>query len=443
MSLLRITCWVLAILGLVATAGVVAVGIRQHDTKSELEHSIRHSAADQAWLAGLPQVPDELRERTHAWMRTSWPTPGGPDLAVLDWFVKGTPPPAKALARHEKVRAHVAELTKMLDGGVTCLSSSAWIADALKSEQPHSELHIANLLSVRGAAKWYVGQAMLDEDPLPQLANLDRLVAALRRSSTLIDAMIENAIVSMRDAAIARLAFRQRLPASYLAAWLAETPHIRKLTRDTMRGERLMWCRLGELLLSGNTKSEAALYGDDLDVEDRIDLEWNAHRDVSRLIESIRLYEGYLDGDVEPAELDQIARWELEGGRTTQLSMMNYDSLTGMVLSTRTQHRINRLVVHLMQLNGPRPETTDELRTRLGDAATLLDAGSWDVELAYHPVGTDRMRVYVPETAIVPVRVPQGFSQHRFNPREKRGAWLDASPLHLNQAYCWAELQVR
>ncbi|MDJ0523110.1 MAG: hypothetical protein QNJ90_13660, partial [Planctomycetota bacterium] len=77
----------LAGVGLLAVAGLV-VGVRDWSGEDELEAALAATAADEAWLAALPEVDSALRDRAWAWMKTSWPVRFTSAHKQEAWFLR-------------------------------------------------------------------------------------------------------------------------------------------------------------------------------------------------------------------------------------------------------------------------------------------------------------------------------------------------------------------
>ena len=116
--------------------------------------------------------------------------------------------------------------SRHLRDGPVCLTSLGWIRQdeerLASSRVSERQLRFAHLLRLREAHRWFALEAMTADDPTASLDALDALAAALSSPGCLIDAMIVRACGSMRDRAFARLAVRGELPPERLERWIAE-----------------------------------------------------------------------------------------------------------------------------------------------------------------------------------------------------------------------------
>ncbi|MDJ0973053.1 MAG: hypothetical protein QNJ98_01160 [Planctomycetota bacterium] len=413
----RIIGW--SLLGLLGLVGVAAIGLtlRQHMHGKDLEEALARSDEDKAWLEGLPKVEPELRDRAWAWMKTDWPSGfGASGRKDETWYLQGEAPPEKLLDRHEAERAHMLELSEILESDGPVLSSIAWLEPDLSRDGhgPYGPKHIPNILSVRGAMRWYGIEAMLAEDPAPALEQVDRLFEALQPVGSMIDALILAAVDAQRDRIHLRALYRGVLEDDRYERWLAEPSRAKQWHIDAYRAERLvLWEPLARDVLLDRSSAKHALYGASVDAAEELDWRMYARKDLTRVIAAWRLYESYVREQCDAEALDVIEAWEREGGRTLSMSLPGRTGMTWALLGARANHRLARMVARTLRAGGPAP---DDLPAEID----LRAAGRFDVDVHYERLAADRVRFYVPRTTSLPALVEDERTEHHFHGRERR-----------------------
>ena len=416
MGVRRIIGW--SLLGLLGLVGLAAIGmtLRQHMHGKDLEDSLARSAEDQAWIDGLPRVDPEVRDRAWAWMKTEWPSGfGGSSSKDETWYLEGATPPTKLLDRHEVERAHMEELSEILNGEGPLLSSVAWLEPDLSRDGhgPYGPKHIPNILSVRGAMRWYGIEAMLAEDPAPVLEQVDRLVKALQPVGSLIDALILAAVDAERDRIHLRALYRGVLASDRYERWLAEPSRAKQWHLDAYRAERLvLWEPLARDVLLDRSSAKHALYGSSVDAGEELDWRMYARKDLTHVLAAWRLYEDYVRGRCDADALDVISAWEREGGRTISMSLPGRTGMTWALLGARANHRLARMVARTLRAGGPAPDA-------LHPDIALDAADRFDVDVRYERLAADRVRFYVPRTTVLPALLEDERSAHHFQGSER------------------------
>ncbi len=426
---------VLFVLVCAALAGMAAgvFWVRRATGEAVLRKALALDADDQAWLDGLPKPDAAWRDRARAWMRTRWPSfhagrSREDQQALRDdlWRLRGESMPAIRRALHEAERAHVAQLTALLATDAACLTGASWIRDAVIGEQGPGSIHIPNLLSVRGAMRWYACEAMSAPDPTPALDRMDALYQALQPAGTIMDAMILAASAAMRDDAYVRLILTDALPTERVDAWLAESSPIRTGLADAYRGERIGFLHLfaQRILRDANAASCVG------DAVSPIDFHWHGHRDAASALRVHRLYEQYVDGTVSADALEPIDRWVEEGGRTLHVLLPAFEATLWNVLHVRTQHRMYRLLVRVARSADRAPVSEAELRSALGTHASDLDGDAWTLAIQYERLNEKRLRFVVREDSPLTPHLRKQVARHLMNPGARSKSW-DARPLHI------------
>ena len=410
--------------------------VRRATGEAVLREALALDADDQAWLDGLPKPDAAWRDRARAWMRTRWPSfhagrSREDHQALRDdlWRLRGESMPAIQRARHEVERAHVAQLTALLATDAACLTGASWIRDAVIRKQEPGSIHIPNLLSVRGAMRWYACEAMSAPDPTPALDRMDALYQALQPAGTMMDAMILAAIAAMRDDAYVRLIVTDALPPERVDAWLAESSPIRTALADACRGERIgFWRLFAQRILRG--ADAASCVPDAGSLEVLIDFHWHGHRDAAAALRVYRLYEEHADGAVGADALEPIDRWVEEGGRTLRLALPPVEAILWTVLHTRTLHRMCRLLVRIARSSDRAPVSEAELRSALSTHASDLDGDAWTLAIQYERLNEKRLRLVVREDSPLTPHLRKQVARYLVNPGARSKSW-DARRLHI------------
>ncbi len=392
----------LAGVGLLAVAGLV-VGVRDWSGEDELEAALAATAADEAWLAALPEVDSALRDRAWAWMKTSWPVRFTSAHKQEAWFLRGEAPPAEVRERHEAARPHMRELMFLLAQPDLCLSSAAWARTELADPTQLGPKHIPNLLHCRYALSWFGVESMLADDPQPALDAIDRLCASMTPAGSLIDALIAIAMADTRDHAYLRLIQRGALPRHVVTRWLGERPTATRAVLDAYRGERLLlWGKLAASMLRGGDEVLPLLFADGADLGQRMDVLWHGKRDAAYVLRSHRLFERFLEEGVPTSAFEELEARREAGGTLAQMGVPHHRAVLWSVVVSRAKHRIRRLLVRAARLPGGIPADDAELRTSLPRSVAAMAYGRLELALRYERVGADRIRIYVPADTPLP-----------------------------------------
>jgi hypothetical protein len=408
----------IALLLLLAGAGVTVFGVAARESgRSRLSGILAEHAAN-GWgtsyadlVRSAPPVDRALQDRAWIWMKEGARATGGEVRYLgqaVDWAFADPPSaPEGYLAAHEAFRDQAQALGAMLATGHLCLTSLGWI-DVTPEEAEdvplsrRAALHIPNLLAVRAAEAWFVGEALLADDPATSLEVLDRLRDALSRPGCLIDAMIAIATDAQRDEAFLALVLLGRLDAARREAWLGEPVRAAALCADGWRGERLLFAApLAQDLLRGVSLAEH--FGGEAEIEDADDFwRWRvrplfrASSDAATYIEGMTAFERYLRGTLD-AKSTRAAMAPMEDlGTPFDLMTPNREAMLSSVVNAQTEKRSTQVaaaIVVACREHGTVPRDRDEARLWLGPRAALMDATAFSLALRYEPMDDGRFRI--------------------------------------------------
>lgn len=224
-------------------------------------------------IATAPTVDATLQARYKVWDAQFRKSPVPEWTNVLQQAMAtsgGVSTPSPADVEHALISAKPAldEVADILRGGNLQLSVLAWV----KTEVPDPDkatfsqllaCFSPSLLAVRHAGNGFVCRARAASDSTADLADLDHLVTALDRPSSLIDSMISIAVRRIRDQCYLALEREGRLPASARESWNAAPLDDLRLIADGFRGERLLLnVPLNRMLIDGtwdNTTDNVAV----------------------------------------------------------------------------------------------------------------------------------------------------------------------------------------
>lgn len=402
-----------ALLLVFAGMGLVIVGTR---TRSEGQDHLREVLAQQAsrgygnsladLVASAPRVDVARQERVWDWMqaRAKLPSSYSKSLDESWYFARAAHPPREDREWAENLRPVMENLRGILGEGPVCFTSLGWIRQdeerMASSRVSERQLRLAHLLRLREAHRWFALEAMTAADPAPALDALDALAAALSSPGCLIDAMIAGACASMRDRAFARLAVRGELPQERLESWVAEPTKGTSWVADAWRGERLLyWAPLGQDLLAGSSM------GDHFDGEGGLSAWLSGASDCALFLEFLEANEGHLRGTVDAEIVRRATARVKDLGLPYELALGMPAAMYMVGVCWRAEHRLVRLgtlIALASRERGRVPSGEAEAREWMMSRAALMDAGTWDVALAYERLGEMRYRIAVDPRSSVP-----------------------------------------
>jgi hypothetical protein len=309
-------------------------------------------------------------------------------------------PPTGASAELAKSQVVMSELLALVRRGPLILGVNGWAAQDFAPGRDNGFasacLHAGNLLILRDMGEWLRHHALLADSADGDLADLDRLIAAIAHPGCAIDAMIALPLNGMRDRCYVELAVQKRLPVERKARWLSETPHAYELMADGLRGDRIVF--IGSV--AGSLDRSLFRF-------------WEESRKWPGQGLSLRQWVFGMEEETRKAELeDQVELLVREGtplpvsirdavreGNPIDISWLNHAPV--MAMKAEASHRIARLGIRIigMARAGGLPSTQADLGQRLGDPR-ILDHDGRHLGLTYQLLAKDRFRLSAdPESA--------------------------------------------
>ncbi len=350
------------------------------------------AALDQLIASG-PRLDADAQARFSAWMRAR-PDRTDDDSRHLDeaWFLAGKrEPPEQVQAWLERYKPRMEELRSLLCQGPLCTTTLGALANnreqLLNAEVGKRRVPIPDLRVLRRAYRYFGLTALTATDPTAALDALDALDRSQLHGATLIDSLIAQACSAMRDLTYLRLVLRDRVPATHLRAWLAETSDAREQVVRAVRGERLLnWAYLAELASSSDLPRAGARSMDDLD--------WwlNGERKIARMGRQHLVAEAVLTGEKPVSALD-----EFDGDEDQLLFGLNVPGMMIAIVSTDTAHRMARSAASLVatqhDTGGTLPTGNDEALASALPFRSLSAGGAYAPLLRYERVEEGRFRI--------------------------------------------------
>lgn len=389
-------------------SGLVIAKIAREDGKARYEAAVaaRQALGRPATVADVialaPTVDPVLQEAWHAWQQGYLRMKHVPDPNLSpQWerWVAGVAELAPEIHDWVEGRREVFAPARLLvRNPELVISGFGFVAADLPPQRQGilntSALRIANLLAVRDFARWLSYESVLANDPFPALSDLDALLQALDPPITLIDAMIAVAVSDIRDTAVFALAWRDRLPAEYRAAWLDEAPmHVHWIARGLEGEIALLWAGMA------NSLSDGLLF----DVGSSRAWWWSwsgwqlwtqGYTECSIAVDWLGAWCDRLDNR-RPDVLTLPTSGDFAPGVLTAMALVNCPESALTALQAAARHQQFRLAVRLLSLPPDElPADRAELERRLADP-TALNAGGDALALTYERLGPDRFRLSV------------------------------------------------
>lgn len=405
---------------LVALLAVRANGRARWQAFAESERASGRSLAIEDFLAHPPALDPGVQAAWDAWARASPAAPYKDLHTALEresgawdaWVTGHGPLPVAVPKLLADAQVEVAPALSALRSGKLVLNGfvSADHALAQKRSGGYVFLRGANELVVRRLAQWLRHHALLGDDPLADLSDLEALHTALAGPATWQDAHVANSLAPIRDRTYLELALRGRLPAAARERWLAEACRSIERLGDGLRGERVMMMDSYVTVLDVDLLRFLENHGS-----------WHWRR-IGYSASMLWLWVTLWDDLPPTATHYQQAATRLRDGAAAAPfpAFAPYrDSLSPVsgrwMLAPKSSHlpqyavmaaeveagnRQARLAVHLLALprTGGLPADQAEFRTRLGAAAGLLVTPE-RYALRYERLAADRFRLVIDPAA--------------------------------------------
>ena len=254
--MILISTSLILIIGAVAFVALErASGRRAYAAQVDADRAAGRMTTVDEFVARAPAVDPAVQQAWDAWthaVSASWTEPNYDQAGWDRWIVDVGPSPESIVRTVEERRATMTPALDLLRQDGVILSAWGWAAiDLPPGRRGHADverLRSPNLLVLRDLGTWLAYAAVLAEDATGHLDDLARLQVAMGQPATLMDAMMEVAVASIRDRAYLELAVRGALPGDAAARWLAEPSRALERLAPAYAVDRALFSSYGDYL---------------------------------------------------------------------------------------------------------------------------------------------------------------------------------------------------